>query len=203
MASLTLLRFSPPPRFPRVPTPSPPATSLRLCLRPSLPVRRSTTVCMVRSPVPASDRLISALAYTLPFIDSLHYVSFLFARVPAAAATIAPILPLAAAYRSVPYAAFVAFFALYLGVVRNPSLSRYVRFNSMQAVVLDVLLALPALFQRVFGTPSRGVGFRVMEMGYHAIFAFSFACFVYSMFSCVLGRTPNLPIVAAAADRQL
>ncbi|WOL20726.1 hypothetical protein Cni_G29532 [Canna indica] len=99
--------------------------------------------------------------------------------------------------------AFVAFFALYLGVIRNPSLSRYIHFNSMQVVVLDVLLALPALFQLVFDTPSRGVGFRVMEMGYHAIFAFSFACFVYSIFSCVLGRTSNLSIVVAVADQQL
>ncbi|WOL04263.1 hypothetical protein Cni_G12984 [Canna indica] len=73
----------------------------------------------------------------------------------------------------------------------------------MQVVILDVLLALLALFQRVFDTPSRGVGFRVMEMGYHAIFAFSFACFVYSIFSCVLGRMLNLPILAVATDRQL
>ncbi|RWW07701.1 hypothetical protein BHE74_00018528 [Ensete ventricosum] len=209
MATLALLRFPPrPTRFDRVRASPPPAIHLALRSMPaaailSLPARRSVTVSMARTAVPATDRLVSALAYFLPLLDSLHYGRFLFARVPAAAAAVAPILPVAAAYRSVPYAAFVAFFALYLGVVRNPNLSHYVRFNAMQAVVLDVLLALPALLQRVFGTPSRGVGFRIMEMGYHAIFAFSVACFLYALLSCVLGRTPHLPLVAAAADRQL
>lgn len=73
----------------------------------------------------------------------------------------------------------------------------------MQAVVLDVLLAIPSLLQRVFGVPTRGVGLKVMEFGYDGIFLFAAGCFVYSVVSCVLGRTPYLPIVATAADRQL
>lgn len=157
------------------------------------------------SPVPASDRLLSALAYSLPLLNSLHYGRFLLARSPPAAAAAAPLLPLAAAYRAVPYAPFVAFFALYLGVARNPSLARFVRFNAMQAVVLDVLLALPALAHRVLGgaAPARGLGFRALVLGYDIIFVAAAASFLYSVLSCVLGRTPYLPLVASAADRQL
>ncbi|XP_042431009.1 protein TIC 20-II, chloroplastic-like [Zingiber officinale] len=199
--ALALLRFSTLPRLHNHPAVSPP--SFNLHLRPSPASRRPTAVCMSRSTVPATDRLVSALAYTLPFVDSLHYGRFLFARVPASAAAVAPILPLAAAYHSVPFASFVAFFALYLGVVRNPAFSHYVRYNAMQAVVLDVFLALPSLLQRVFGTPSRGIGFRVLEIGYHAVFVFSIACFVYSVINCILGKTHYLPIVASAAERQL
>lgn len=73
----------------------------------------------------------------------------------------------------------------------------------MQAVVLDVLLAIPSLLQRVFGVPARGVGFKVMELGFDGIFLFAAGCFFYSLISCILGRTPYLPIVANAADRQL
>ncbi|XP_020111262.1 protein TIC 20-II, chloroplastic-like [Ananas comosus] len=132
------------------------------------------------SPVPASDRLLSALAYSLPLLNSLHYGRFLLAR-------------------------SVAFFALYLGVARNPSLARFVRFNAMQAVVLDVLLALPALAHRVLGgaAPARGLGFRALVLGYDIIFVAAAASFLYSVLSCVLGRTPYLPLVASAADRQL
>ncbi|KAG6588270.1 Protein TIC 20-II, chloroplastic, partial [Cucurbita argyrosperma subsp. sororia] len=77
---------------------------------------KSVAVRMSYNPTPATDRLISAVAYSLPFFNSLH---------------------------------FIAFFALYLGVVRNPNFNRYVRFNSMQAVTLDVLLAVPLLIQRI------------------------------------------------------
>ncbi|KAH7670892.1 hypothetical protein IHE45_10G058400 [Dioscorea alata] len=201
-ATLILHRISPLPLLRR----HRPSPSLTI----NLPLRsppRTTPLPRIsmsyRSAVPATDRLISAASYALPFFNSLHYGRFLFTRLPILATALNPILPLIAAYRSIPYAAFVVFFALYLGVVRNTQLSRYVRFNAMQAVVLDVLLALPSLIQRVFGVPTRGVGFQVLEIGYSSLFVFTAVCFVYGLISCVLGKTPYLPFVAAAADRQL
>lgn len=204
-ATLSLLRFSPlsPPRLVVNPRLSRPAFTIQLGRRPSTSPSRLNAARMSAT-IPASDRLVSALSYALPFLNSLHYGRFLFSRFPPLASAIAPVLPLVSAYRSVPYASFVAFFALYLGVVRNPAFSHYVRFNSMQAVVLDVLLALPTLAQRIFGPPpARGVGFRILEVAYGAMFAFALGCFLYGVAASVLGRTPYLPIVAAAADRQI
>ncbi|KAK9141246.1 hypothetical protein Scep_010927 [Stephania cephalantha] len=164
---------------------------------------RSPTLCKSSNQtVPATDRLISAVSYFLPFFNGLQYGRYLFVQYPQLGLLFDPIFPLLSLYRSVPYASFVAFFALYLGVVRNPSFSRFVRFNSMQAVVLDVLLALPLLLQRVFN-PGRGLGLRLMVLGYNSMFVFIGACFLYGLVSCVLGRTPYLPFVASAADRQL
>ncbi|KAJ4963956.1 hypothetical protein NE237_023895 [Protea cynaroides] len=162
----------------------------------------SKTVCMSYQTVPATERLISVAAYFLPFFNGLQYGRYLFARYPNLGLLLEPILPLLSFYKSIPYASFVAFFALYLGIVRNPSFSRYVRFNSMQAVVLDVLLVLPLLIQRIIN-PGKGLGFRFLVMGYNAIFVFLVACFLYSLGFCILGRTPFLPFVAEAAERQL
>ncbi|XP_010930236.1 protein TIC 20-II, chloroplastic-like [Elaeis guineensis] len=211
MATFSLLRFSPLPPLQTLPKSRPllpsPTVQIPLLLKSTAAIRsipRSNTIsASYRPAVPASNRLLAALAYSLPFLNSLHYARFLFARFPAAAAAAAPLVPLVTAYRAIPYASFVAFFALYLGVVRNPAFDRFVRFNSMQAVVLDVLLVLPVLVQRVVGVPSRGLGFRLLVLGYDAIFIFSAACFFYSLANCILGRTPYLPLVAAAADRQL
>lgn len=73
----------------------------------------------------------------------------------------------------------------------------------MQALVLDVLLVVPLLLQRIF-TPGRaGLGFKLMVMGHNALFLFVVFCFVYSWVSTILGRTPYLPFVADAAGRQL
>ncbi|PKI66921.1 hypothetical protein CRG98_012684 [Punica granatum] len=158
---------------------------------------------MSYSSTPATDRLISAVAYMLPFFNSLQYGRFLFLKYPALGVLFDPILPLLSLYKSVPYASFVAFFALYLGIVRNPSFSHYVRFNSMQAVTLDVLLVIPLLLQRILSPGRAGLGFRLMVWGHNAIFVFSVLCFLYSVASSILGRTPYLPFVADAAGRQL
>lgn len=152
---------------------------------------------------PATDRLISAVAYALPFFNSLQYGRYLFVQYPKLGLLFDPLLPIVSLYRSIPYASFVAFFALYLGVVRNPTFSHYVRFNSMQAVTLDVLLVLPILIQRIFSPGRSGLGFRIMVWAYSALFVFSVLCFVYGLASSVLGRTPYLPFVADAAGRQM
>ncbi|KAL6988844.1 Protein TIC 20-II, chloroplastic [Sarracenia purpurea var. burkii] len=223
MASISMLRYSLPPH---APSSSPNGTTPRFRLLPQL---RSTVKTPLPRPVaaaaaagrtppspsftpsismsynltPATDRLISTAAYFLPLFNGLQYGRFLLAQYPVLGAALEPILPLLALYRSVPYASFVAFFALYLGVVRNPRLSRYVRFNAMQAVVLDVLLVLPLLLQRIFNPGRAGMGYKLMVMGHNAVFVFVVFCFVYSLVFCVLGRTPYLPFVAEAAGRQL
>ncbi|XP_059665612.1 protein TIC 20-II, chloroplastic-like [Cornus florida] len=165
--------------------------------------RPSLTISASYTPTPVTDRLISAAAYFLPFLNGLQYGRFLFAQYPTLALALEPILPLLRLYSSMPYASFVAFFGLYLGVVRNAALSRYVRFNAMQAVVLDVLLVLPMLLLKIFSPGRTGIGFKLMVMGHNAVFVFIVFCFVYSLVCSVLGRTPHLPFVADAAGRQL
>ncbi|KAI6684349.1 hypothetical protein NL676_030262 [Syzygium grande] len=171
---------APPPAGPKRPVeaPPPPALLPHPSLPPSLslePRRQraprppaAAAARMSYNPTPATDRLISAAAYTLPFFNSLQYGRFLFLKYPSLSFLFDPLLPLLSLYKSVPYASFVAFFALYLGVVRNPSFSHYVRFNAMQAVTLDVLLVLPLLLQRIFNPGRAGLGFRVMPRFLHS-----------------------------------
>lgn len=73
----------------------------------------------------------------------------------------------------------------------------------MQAVTLDVLLVVPLLVQRVFSPGRAGLGFKLMVWAYNALFVFTVLCFLYSLVSCVMGKTPYLPFVADAAGRQI
>ena len=209
MASISLLRLS------LIPTPktlskSHPFSSFNPPLTPFLKFppktrlsQKSTVTRMSYNPTPATDRLVSAVSYTLPFFNSLQYGRFLFTKYPSLALLVDPLIPLLSLYRSIPYASFVAFFALYLGVVRNPSFSQYVRFNAMQAVTLDVLLVVPLLLTRILSPGRAGLGFKLMVWGHNALFLFSCFCFVYGLASSVLGKTPYLPFIAEAAGRQV
>ncbi|GMI78864.1 translocon at the inner envelope membrane of chloroplasts 20-II [Hibiscus trionum] len=193
------LKFSPlnPKPFPNLSFLSQPKPKVRL------PKRTASITRMSLNPTPAIDRLISVAAYTLPFFNSLQYGRYLFIQYPQLGTLFEPILPFLSLYKSVPYASFVAFFALYLGVVRNPSFSHYVRFNSMQAVTLDVLLVVPLLLTRILNPGRAGLGFKLLVWGHTGVFVFSCLCFVYGVVSSILGRTPYLPFVADAAGRQV
>nr|QKY65057.1 chloroplast protein import component Tic20-II [Passiflora contracta] len=165
--------------------------------------QKPTLIRMSYNPTPATDRLISAASYILPFFNSLQYGRFLFTKYPSLALLLDPLIPLLNLYRSIPYASFIAFFALYLGVVKNPIFSQYVRFNAMQAVTLDVLLVLPMFFAQIFQPGRSGLGFKIFAWGHNLVFLFSCLCFVYASVSSILGKTPYLPFVGDAAGRQL
>ena len=53
---------------------------------------------------------------------------------------LAPVASLAQIYYAIPFTGLIAFFALYFGVVNNQNLDRSVRFNALQAVLLDIIL---------------------------------------------------------------
>lgn len=217
MAAIPLLRLSlsppPPQKIHRssilvhplrssILSPSPPQ-SLSLRSNSAAHPRRRTTISASHNTTPVTDRLISAAAYFFPFFNGLQYGRFLFAQYPKTLGlAIEPLLPLLSVYRSIPYSSYLAFLLLYIGVVRNTNVSRYARFNAMQAVILDVLLVIPLLVQRIFNPGPHGIGGKMVMMSHNAIFVFVVACFVYSTVFSVLGRTPKLPFVADAAGRQ-
>lgn len=170
-------------------------------MSPKLRQKRSSIA--VQCVVPAAERMVAAVGYVLPFFNGMQYGRSLMMQFPAVELLFQPLFPLVEAYHSIPYASFVAFFGLYLGVVRNPTFSRYVRFNAMQAVVVDVLLALPMIFQRVLNPSRGGPLFNLFMLAYNALFLCIVFGFIYALVSCVLGTTPTIPFVADAADAQL
>lgn len=59
---------------------------------------------------------------------------------PYVARALAPLAPLNSLYHAFPFAPFLIFLGVYSGIVNNRSLSRYIRYNAMQAVLLDILI---------------------------------------------------------------
>lgn len=148
------------------------------------------------------DRLISALCYFYPFFDGIQYGKYVITQFYPVQAIVQPLVPAIRVFKSFPFNGFLVFLTLYFVVVRNPNFSKYVRFNTMQAVVLDVLLIFPDLLERGFN-PKDGLGFDLIISLDSTVFLFLLVCLIYGSSSCLLGQIPRLPIVAEAADRQV
>jgi uncharacterized membrane protein len=147
--------------------------------------------------------VLSALPYLLPFLDSLGYGRFLFFQYPMITRVIAPLAPLISIYSTVPFAPFVAFLGVYIGIINNQRWPRFVRFNAMQAVLLDILLILPRLLEQVFSAPTAGWGLQVYIMMQNTIWIFVAAAVLYGIGASVTGQTARIPIVADAAEQQV
>ncbi|XP_057441002.1 protein TIC 20-v, chloroplastic [Lotus japonicus] len=150
----------------------------------------------------APDRLISALCYFYPFFDSIQYGKYVITQFYPFQVLVQPLVPAIRMFKSFPFNGFLVFLTLYFFVVRNQNFSRYVRFNTMQAIVLDVLLIFPDLLERGFN-PKDGLGLDLMMSLDSTVFLFLLVSLIYGSSSCLLGQIPRLPIVADAADRQV
>jgi hypothetical protein len=155
-----------------------------------------------KSPEPA-DRVLGALPYLIPLFDGLKYGKFFFLQFPAFARILGPLDPLIRLYFSFPFASLGIFFAVYLGIINNQNMSRYTRFNAMQAVLLDIILILPGLVERLFRPPTTGLGLQLYISTYNTVWLFVFFCVAYGVGACLSGQTPRLPFIAEAADQQI
>lgn len=154
--------------------------------------RGSTTV---------ADKIFASLPYLLPLIDGLEFGRFLFQQFPVLQVILLPLLPLLQLYASIPFAGLIIFFALYFLVVRNERIAHFIRFNTMQAILIDIVLILCSLIVRILQQALRG-GF-IVETLYNMIFLGVLAACIYSIVQSLLGRYAEIPTISDAVHMQV
>lgn len=152
-------------------------------------------------PAPASERVLSILPYLIPLLDSLSFGKYVFAKVPILGQLLlTPLLPLYTVYRGIPFLAFGVFLVLYIFVVRNSNISRYIRFNTYQALILDIALILPQLFQGV----RLNLPLTITETCTTAVFYAAALAVIYAVVRNAQGHVPDeIPGVSDSVYQQL
>ncbi|MGB2923819.1 MAG: Tic20 family protein [Limnothrix sp.] len=146
-----------------------------------------------------TDRLFGALPYLLPLVYALPFGIPLLMKFPILSVIYLPLQPLIQIY-SFPFAGLIIFFILYSAVVRNTNISYFIRFNTLQAILIDIGLILFGLVIRLFGVG--GGGLLVETLSNVAFLATLIAC-IYAMIQSFLGKYAELPTVSQAAYAQL
>lgn len=154
--------------------------------------RKSTTV---------QDRILACLPYLLPLIEGLAFGSSLFSLFPALQVVLVPLLPLLALYTSIPFAGLIIFFALFLLVVRNESISHFIRFNTMQAILIDIVIVLCSLILQIL-VPIPGASFALQTLA-STIFLGVVVAVVYSVVQSLRGVYAEIPAISDAVHTQV
>lgn len=148
-----------------------------------------------------SDRIFACLPYLLPIVEVFMYGRFLLTQFPVLQVIFLPLAPLLTVYYGVRYAGLIIFFLLFIFVIRNEKISHFVRFNTMQAILLDIVIFL-------FGVLTDLV--RLVPAGNFAIQTLSTTIFlgilgaaIYSVVQSLLGRYAEIPAISDAVYMQL
>lgn len=153
--------------------------------------RGSTTV---------QDRIFASLPYLLPLVDGLVYGRYLFQQFPPLQIIEDILDPLLQIYRGIPFFGLIVFFALFMLVVRNENISHFIRFNTMQAILLDIILILCGYILQILGGSLGGF---ILETLSNMIFIGILASFIYAVVQSVMGRYAEIPTISEAVYMQV
>ncbi len=148
------------------------------------------------------DRIFASLPYLLPLTSSLGFAGSILEEFPALGNILAPLLfPVLLIYRTVPFASLVIFFALFFLVVRNEKVPHFIRFNTMQALLVDILMIVFGLILPILGRADSS-NFLVIALS-SSVFLGVFAIVVFSIVQSLRGLYAEIPTLSEAAYMQV
>ena len=162
-----------------------------------------------RSSVDYLDRLYAALPYLLPITAVVAFGAFLFLQFPVLQDIFFPVFKLnqilSISILDFISIRFVAWFCVFIFVVRNFKVNHFVRFNAMQALLLDIIVALMSAIVQLLSLILGNLAFFpfMLQIIASVTFLGITAAFLYSIFQCVLGKYAEMPIVSEVAYSQV
>lgn len=161
--------------------------------------------------IQVNERVWASLPYLLPLSASVFFGDFIFQQLWPIAYLYLPAIWL---YRNVLMfpvvpllgigGEFVVFLLLYLLVIRDRRVSRFIRFNAMQALLLEIVLFLAQLVVRLLAEGLgglAGMSFVVETVANIAFLGMALAC-GYAVYHCIVGTYSDLPGISEAAAIQ-
>ena len=150
---------------------------------------------------PLWHRLLAGLAYLLPWSDSISFGASLFRMFPVLQYLQLPALPLLLLERSIPFGGLVLFLVLFVAVVRNTKVPYAVRFNVLQAILIDIVLVLLQLAFQILLSPFGG-GFMTRTLS-NAVFLGTLLLVMFAIIQCLRGKEADIPTVSEAVRMQI
>jgi hypothetical protein len=150
---------------------------------------------------PIWQRLLAAAAYLLPWSDAIPFGRSLFGLFPSLQWLSVPALPVAMLQQMVPFGGLVLFLALYLAVVRNSQVPYPIRFNVLQAILIDIVLVVVSLAFNLLITPL-GSGFALRTLS-NSVFLGTLVVVLFGVVQNLRGKDADLPTISEAVRMQL
>ena len=140
-----------------------------------------------------TQRATSVIFYTLPLKASLPFGYYLLYKFSFLKVLLFLTFPVAIIERSLPFGGLLFFIILFAGVVRNPNVPYFVRYNACQALLLDIALIIIIYILRIFPLAEIAL----------IVFISTLSIFLFSVFQCIYGVEPEIPFISKSVRMQI
>lgn len=162
-----------------------------------------------RSTTDTSDKLLGCLPYFLPLFDAVIVGGAIFklisnfpALAPVGNVLFLLVSPVMFIYGLVPFGlgSIAVFFALFFLVVRNSNISHFIRFNTLQAILIGFIISIGSILLDLISVPGLEL---ITDTFYNVLLFGGVAAVGYSIFQCIMGRYPEIPTISEAVHMQI
>ncbi|AFY96239.1 Tic20 family protein [Chamaesiphon minutus] len=147
-----------------------------------------------------ADRFFGGLAYLLPIVNAYFFGEFIFGQFPIVEQLYGPLMPLVRLDSG--FGGFILFLVLYAGVAVNPRVSRFIRFNVFQAILIGILLSLCRLLLQAVLPGIPGLG-QITQVLLNTVFLGTLAIAGYGLIMSALGKYTDIPQLSETARIQV
>ncbi|NJP10152.1 MAG: hypothetical protein HC866_12275 [Leptolyngbyaceae cyanobacterium RU_5_1] len=158
------------------------------------------------------DRFFAILPYAYPMLQASIFGSVLMSQFPVLALLLLPLTPFIFVYGLLSsvlgqFTGLLIFFALYVLVVRNEKINHFIRFNTMQALLIGIAVDLIVLVLQLLGVSLggllSGVGAIPTLVIFSTIFIAVMVSSIYSIVCALRGKYGEIPMISEAAYAQV
>lgn len=162
-----------------------------------------------RSTTETSDKLLGSLPYLLPLFDAVIVGGAIFKLIsnfpvlePVGNVLFLLVAPVMFVYSLLPFGlgSIAVFFALFFLVVRNSNISHFIRFNTLQAILIGFIISIGSILLSLITVPGLEL---ITDTFYNVLLFGGVAAVGYSIFQCIMGRYPEIPTISEAVHMQI
>lgn len=154
------------------------------------------------------DRAFAALSYVMPLASAIaagtYFLPFIRQAAPPVARALdfilfqSPLSILIAIENSI--LGIVVFFVLFLFVIRNQNISRFIRFNVLQSIVVSFSISIGVLILDLLGVNNLPI---LGEALLNVFFIGGMGIVIYGIAQSALGRYAEIPTISDAVNMNM
>ena len=146
-------------------------------------------------------KILGIILYMIPWADCLEFGTHLYMKYPFIQIIQLPAIPIIIIERSIPFGSLLLFLAIFIGLVRNSKVSYFLRFNALQALLINIgIIIVSFIFEIIFSPFLNSLIIRTFSS---TLLISIFSVIVFCVWSCAKGKEPNLPGISQATKMQL
>jgi hypothetical protein len=162
-----------------------------------------------RGSTSVKDRIVSCLPYAFPMVEAMGFGMLLLTQFPILGLILIPLTPFLAVYSLLNsvlggYGGLVIFFALYMLVVRNTNINHFIRYNTMNALIIGIAASLVSTVLSLLGI-LRNITLPLplpLTILFSVVFLGVLISSVYSIVVALMGKYAEIPVLSEAAYSQ-